>query len=69
VLKPWNSIFTVKSFAPRNTKAHVTVLFATEKLYVTYVREKLMWDQCVGAHEIPSAHEIEGIGVKEFFTV
>jgi hypothetical protein len=40
-----------------------------ETLYVTYIREKLMWDQCAGAHEIPSAHEIEGIGAKEFFTV
>jgi hypothetical protein len=26
-----------------------------------------MWDQCAGAHEIPSAHEIDGIGAKELF--
>jgi hypothetical protein len=26
-----------------------------------------MWDQCTGAHEILSAHEIDGIGVKDFF--
>jgi hypothetical protein len=32
-----------------------------------YVREKPMWDQCAGAHEIPSAHEIDGIEVKEIF--
>jgi hypothetical protein len=38
-----------------------------ETLHVAYVREKLMWDQCAGAHEILSTHEIDGIGAKEFF--
>jgi hypothetical protein len=26
-----------------------------------------MWDQYTGAHEILSAHEIDGIRVKDFF--
>jgi hypothetical protein len=26
-----------------------------------------MWDQCAGAHKIPSTHEIDGIWAKEFF--
>jgi hypothetical protein len=26
-----------------------------------------MWDQRAGVHEIPSAHEIDGIRVKNFF--
>jgi hypothetical protein len=26
-----------------------------------------MWDQCTGAHEIPSAHEIDDIRRRNFF--